>query len=43
MVRVLSAVGVVGVLLLVPVRAKAEKKEFSGLTLDEVTKHYNEL
>jgi hypothetical protein len=34
---------VLGVLLLVASAARAEKKEFTGLTYDELNRHYNEL
>jgi hypothetical protein len=43
MVRSLSLPCALAVVLLVPVVARAEKKEFTNLSIDEVTKQYNEL
>jgi hypothetical protein len=43
MVRLLSAVCAACVLLLAPAGAKAEKKEFTGINIEEVTKQYNDL
>ncbi len=43
MVRSLPIASVLGVLLLAAPAARAEKREFTALTYDELNRHYNEL